>query len=151
MNLSSGVFENGGVIPAKYTCDGDQTSLPLHWNGVPTEAKSLALIMDDPDALPVANKIWDHWILFNMPAQDGSLAEGERPTHGVVGSNGSGKAEYQGPCPPNGEHAYRFRLYALDTMLDLAEGAPKEAVEKALSGHILAESHLEGRYTRTSR
>ncbi len=144
MELKSSAFENGGRIPALYTCDGDDISPPLQITGVPQEAESLALVMDDPDA---PEGTFDHWIVWNIPADTTAVPEGKEPK-GVVGRNGFGNLGYGGPCPPRGTHSYRFKLYALDAALDLTPGSSKKRLEKAMRGHILAEALLEGRYSR---
>jgi len=160
-SLSSSAFAQNGAIPSAYTCDlpaspgqagGTTTNPPLQIAGVPQEAKSLALIMDDPD-VPKQVKpdgMFDHWVLFNIPANTTEIGEGKAP--GVQGANGAGKAAYTGPCPPKqyepSEHRYFFKLYALDTVLDLEAGATKAQVEQAMEGHILAQTQLIGRYKR---
>jgi Raf kinase inhibitor-like YbhB/YbcL family protein len=143
MKLTSPAFEAGGVIPSKYTCDGRNISPPLHIEDIPDDAASLALIVDDPDA-PAGT--WDHWILFNIPATTTDIGEDSSP--GTPGTNDFRKQEYGGPCPPSGTHRYFFKLYALDTKLDLEAGLRKRAVEKAMKDHVLAEAELMGRYTR---
>lgn len=144
MKLTSPIFDHKGVIPARYTCDGADTNPPLAIADVPTEAKSLVLIMDDPDA-PAGT--WDHWIVWNIPPSVGSIAESEEP-EGVHGAGTSGNRSYHGPCPPDREHQYFFRLYALDTLLDLPEGSFKTEVSRAMEGHVVAEAELIGRYDR---
>ena len=144
MKLSSPSFGNGGMIPAKYTCDGDEISPELHISAAPEQAKSLVLIMDDPDA-PVG--IWDHWVVWNMPETATEIAEGEEP-EGVHGRGTRGGLEYQGPCPPDARHTYFFKLYALDAKLSLKEGATKLDLEQAMAGHILSQSELTGTYER---
>lgn len=150
LTLSSSVFENNGAIPAEFTCDGRQVNPPLAISGVPEGTKSLALIMDDPD-VPKQIKsdgLFVHWVLFNIPPETKDIMSGT--TVGTAGSNGAGKAEYTGPCPPPqyepSTHRYFFKLYALDTVLDLPEGASKQDVEEAMQGHILAEAQLLGNY-----
>jgi Raf kinase inhibitor-like YbhB/YbcL family protein len=149
--ISSSVFSEGGTIPLKYTCDGEDISPPLSWSGVPENAKSLALIADDPDA-PLGT--WVHWVLYNMPASSAGLPEGV-PVEQVIGgigtqgNNSSRKNGYSGPCPPKGApHRYYFKLYALDIELDLAPGVSKADLEKAMQGHILAQGQLMGKYGR---
>lgn len=145
MNLTSEVFQNGKNIPLEYTCDGKDVSPPLSWQNAPNNTKSFVLIMDDPDA---PQGTWDHWVLFNIPSQTKQLAEGAEPlpigTH--LGKNSWGKQEYGGACPPAGIHRYYFKLYALDTMLNLPNGAIKAQIEQAMQGHILAQTTLMGRY-----
>jgi Raf kinase inhibitor-like YbhB/YbcL family protein len=149
MTLKSSVFEDEGVIPSKYTCDGENINPPFYISDVPDDAKSLVLIMEDPD---VSKKfrpdgIFDHWVVFNMPASTISIDEGQ-DAPGIYGSNTSGKAQYTGPCPPDREHRYIFSLYALDTDLSLETGAMKKDVLEAMEGHSLAETELVGRYNR---
>ncbi len=141
--LSSSAFAQGKPIPAKYTCDGLDISPPLAWGDAPMGTQSFALIMDDPDA-PAGT--WVHWVLFNLPAQTHQLAE--KATQGVQGRNSWGRLGYGGPCPPSGTHRYFFRLYALDTLLQLPAGATKEQVLRAMQGHVLAQAELMGVYAR---
>ncbi len=151
LTLTSAAFENGGLIPAKYTCDEDRTLSPqLSIAGVPAGTKSLALIMDDPDVPKAlhADGMFDHWVLFNIPPQTGDIPEGG--SAGIAGANGAGKNAYTGPCPPPqyepSEHRYFFKLYALDAELPLQAGASKADVEKAIAGHVIAQTELMGRY-----
>ena len=151
MHLTSSAFQNGQSIPSKYTCDGENVSPQLAFADVPKNAKSLVLIMDDPD-IPdfVKEKFgieeFDHWILFNIDSRAVEIAEGQYL--GTQGNNSRGESEYTGPCPPDREHRYFFKLYALDTMLNLKEGATKAEVEDALSGHIIVKTELIGKYKR---
>ncbi|MBI2617838.1 YbhB/YbcL family Raf kinase inhibitor-like protein [Candidatus Kaiserbacteria bacterium] len=152
MALTSPVFENGELIPSKYTCDGENVSPLLAISGVSEDVQSLVLIMDDPD-VPKAvrdNQMFDHWVLFNIDPTTTHIGEGEGP--GILGSNTMGEAAYIGPCPPTQfepkEHRYIFQLYALDTMLDIREGASKEVVKSAMKGHILQKTELMGKYSR---
>lgn len=144
MKITSLVFEHNQSIPAKYTCDGEDINPALKFDDVPVEAKSLVLIMDDPDA-PAG--VWDHWIVFNIPLTVKEVFEDEQAP-GVQGTNSSGSLNYHGPCPPDREHRYFFKLYALDNMLDLPEGATKQEVEQAMQNHVLAQAELMGRYAR---
>lgn len=144
MKLTSFVFTNNGAIPSEYTCDGADSSPPLTISDVPKNAKSLALIMDDPDA-PVGT--WDHWIVFNIPASTKQIQKGTEP-QGVGGKNSWGRTGYGGPCPPSGTHRYFFKLYALDTELNLPKGSTKRDLERAIEGHILAKAELMGTYKR---
>ncbi|MFC1698059.1 YbhB/YbcL family Raf kinase inhibitor-like protein [Nanoarchaeota archaeon] len=137
-------FENDARIDSKYTCDGQDVSPPLDISGVPEEAESLVLVVDDPDA-PVGT--WDHWILFNIPVSTSRIEEGG--SAGVSGKNSWGKLGYGGPCPPSGVHRYVFKLYALNTKLDLEEGASKDQIEDAMENHILAKTELVGVYSRS--
>lgn len=143
MKLTSLAFETNALIPAKYTCDGQDVNPPLRLTDVPEEAETLTLIVDDPDA-PAGT--WDHWVLYNIPASTTEIAEGSAP--GTQGTNDFKKQSYGGPCPPGGTHRYFFELYALDTSLDLEAGARKKEVEAAMDGHLLAKAELVGRYTR---
>ena len=144
MKLTSTVFQNNAPIPSEYTCDGADLSPPLIISDVPPNAKSLILIMDDPDA-PVGN--WDHWVVFNIPPSANQIQKGKEPD-GAAGKNSWGKAGYGGPCPPSGTHRYFFKLYALDTELNLPEGSPKKDIEKEMQGHIVAKAELMGIYKR---
>jgi len=144
--ITSTAFDETGTIPVRYTCDGADVSPPLDWSGVLQEAKSLALITDDPDC-PTGT--WVHWVLFNLPASLNHLPEKAMPGVGIQGKNDFRKLGYNGPCPPRGRpHRYYFKLYALDTMLNLPAGATKAEVEKAMQGHILAQGQLMGKYGR---
>ena len=154
-SLTSSAFEDDGAIPSEYTCDGSNTNPPLAISGTPEGTVSLALLMDDPD-IPQEVKqsrgieSFDHWVLFNISPDTTSIATGEAP--GTEGNNSAGNAKYTGPCPPPQyepkEHRYIFTLYALDTKLDLPEGASRADVAQALEGHVLAETTLVGRYAR---
>jgi Raf kinase inhibitor-like YbhB/YbcL family protein len=143
--LSSPVFAGGGSIPAVHTCDGRDTSPPLAISGVPAEAQSLVLIMDDPDA-PVGT--WVHWVIWNIPPRTSELREDEIPEGSSQGRNSWQRTGYGGPCPPSGSHRYFFRLYALHSTLTLPASAGKGEVERAMQGHILAETELMGIYKR---
>jgi Raf kinase inhibitor-like YbhB/YbcL family protein len=144
LSITSPAFSHNTSIPVKYTCDGDNVSPPLVFSEVPEGTKSLVLIVDDPDA-PVGT--WDHWIVFNIQSSVGEMEENREPD-GTGGNNSWGRPGWGGPCPPSGEHRYFFKLYALDTMLDLPEGATKAEVETAMGEHILARGELVGVYTR---
>jgi Raf kinase inhibitor-like YbhB/YbcL family protein len=151
MKITSTAFEEGATIPARHTADGADVSPPLLWSGVPAEAKSLALICDDPDA---PRGTWVHWVAFNLPTDLTGLPEGVPATatlspRGRHGKNDFRKFGYGGPSPPPGKpHRYFFKLYALDIALELPEGATKAQVETAMKGHVLAEAHLMGKYGR---
>ncbi len=150
MKLESSAFTSGQPIPQKHTCDGADQSPPLAWSDAPQGTKSFALIADDPDA-PIGT--WVHWVIFNLPAQTHGLPEGVAKTDsaagGTQGRNDFGKTGYGGPCPPPGKpHRYFFKLYALDSNLELKAGAKKADVEKALQGHVLANAELMGLYQR---
>ncbi len=150
IKITSPAFEEGGMIPRKYTCDGADISPPLAWTGVPEAARTLALISDDPDA-PMGT--WVHWVLFNLPATVTELPEGvptdkELKNGAKQGRNDFRRIGYGGPCPPGGTHRYFFKLYALDKALDLAAGATKAELLRAMEGHILAQGQLMGKYRR---
>lgn len=150
MKLESTAFTDKGLIPSKYTCDGEDISPPLSWSEPPSGTKSLALIVDDPDA---PGKTFVHWVLYDIPATaralpDNVAAEGNLPSGSLQGKNDFGKLGYGGPCPPGGTHRYFFKLYALDTKLGLESGATKAQVLVSMDGHILAEAELMGRYQR---
>ena len=152
MKLTSSAFEAGGAMPAKYTCDGQGINPPLQIYDVPSQTISLALLMDDPDIPEAAKKsfnveVWDHWVVFNMPPDTKNINEGENPA-GLLGKNTRGNFAYGGPCPPDGEHRYFFKLYALDTILNLPDGSTKAEVEQAMNGHVLETVELIGRYKR---
>jgi len=143
--LSSSAFAEGQPVPERHTCEGKNSSPPLSWSGVPEEARSLALIVEDPDA---PRGVWTHWLAWGIEPGAGGLREGERPR--AEGLNDFGKVGYGGPCPPHGHgpHRYVFRLHALDTRLDLARGATKWELERALAGHVLAVAQLVGTFER---
>ena len=150
MELKSTAFEPGGLIPAKYTCDGQDMSPPLTWSDPPAGTKSLALISDDPDA-PVGT--WVHWVIWNIPA-DARAFEENLPKAASL-SNGARQGTtdfrrigYGGPCPPSGTHRYFFKLYALGTTLNLPASTTKKDLEQAMHGHILAQAELIGKYRR---
>ena len=150
LKVTSTAFEDGGMIPAKYTADGEDISPPLAWEGVPEEARSIALINDDPDA-PMGT--WVHWLVWNIPPDEAILDEDVAPdpelSNGIrQGTTDFGRIGYGGPAPPSGVHRYFFKVYVLDTMLDLPAGATKPELEKAIEGHILAQGQLVGKYTR---
>lgn len=145
IQVTSSAFKDGETIPTKYTCDGANISPPLAWSTVPNGTLSLALIADDPDA-PVGN--WVHWVLYNIPAGQTALSEGVQNT-GVQGTNSFRQTGYGGPCPPKGKpHRYFFKLYALDSPVNLKSSPSKADLEKAMQGHILAQGQLMGRYGR---
>ena len=149
--ISSPSFSNGGDIAKKFTCDGADVSPQLTWSDPPAGTKSLALLADDPDA-PVGN--WNHWVLWNLPAEIRDLAEnvtktGQLPDGSRQGPNDFRKAGYNGPCPPLGKpHRYYFKIFALDAKLDLKGSAGKRELEAAMKGHILAQAEWMGRYGR---
>jgi Raf kinase inhibitor-like YbhB/YbcL family protein len=152
LTITSTAFAGNGAIPALYTCEGKDLSPPVAWSGVPAGAKSLALIVDDPDAPdPAAPKMtWVHWVLYGIPPSATGLAEAVKPAalpSGTrEGSNDFGRTAYGGPCPPIGRHRYFFKLYALDTTLADLKQPTKAALEKAMQGHVLAQATLVGTY-----
>lgn len=150
MKFTSSAFKDGESIPKKYTCEGENINPPFTVSHVPKEAKALVLIMDDPDVPEFVNpeKIWDHWVVFNIPPTLENIEENQNPP-GLVGQNTSGNIAYEGPCPPDKEHRYFFKLYAISRLLNLPEGATKKQVERAMNGLILSEVHLMGRYRKT--
>jgi hypothetical protein len=139
MILQSAGFSQEGRIPEKYTCKGKNVSPPLLIQDVPPTAQSLVLICDDPDA---PGKTFLHWLVWDMDPQRAEIPEATEP--GTAGTNDFGSAKYGGPCPPSGTHRYYFRLYALDSKLGLAPGASRREVERAMQGHVLAETELMG-------
>lgn len=150
LQLTSSAFAEGQSIPAKYTCIGENISPDLAWKGHPEGTKSFALIVDDPDA-PMGT--WVHWVLYNIPANQSGLQEDLRVTSNDmgqsamhIGKNSYNAMKYQGPCPPSGIHRYFFKLYALDTVMNLSPGASKETLLQAMNGHILAEAQLMGTF-----
>ena len=145
LTLTSSAFENNKEIPEKYSCDGQDINPPLSLEGIPEETKSLVLIMDDPDA-PMGT--WDHWIVFNIKPSTKTIAENSVPPGAVQGVNSFKKITYGGPCPPSGTHHYLFKLYALDTILDLDENTNKQDVERAMKGHVVAQTKLVGMYSK---
>ncbi|MBI4079622.1 YbhB/YbcL family Raf kinase inhibitor-like protein [Candidatus Kaiserbacteria bacterium] len=154
LSLTSPAFQNAASIPSQFTCDAENVSPPLSISGVPEVTKSLALLMDDPD-VPKALKpdgIFDHWTLFNISPETREIAQAG--SVGTAGMNGASRNAYTGPCPPReyepSEHRYFFRVYALDTMLDLPVGASKADVLAAMEGHIIAQAELMGKYKRVA-
>jgi Raf kinase inhibitor-like YbhB/YbcL family protein len=156
LTLTSPAFKPGAPMPSQYTCEGKDISPPIAWEGVPPGTKSLALVLDDPDAPdPKApRRVWVHWVLYNIPPDTKGLAENADrsglPAGTVRGVTDFGKAEYGGPCPPIGRHRYFHKLYALDTTLDLA-GATKAELETAMKNHVLAKAELISTYQKGDR
>jgi len=144
MKLSSPEFNDGEEIPNKIGYMEENTNPELRIEEVPDEASSLVLIMDDPDAVEAAGKIWDHWIMYDIDTSIGEINSGDSP--GTEGRTDFRETGYNGPNPPDGEHTYVFTLYALDTELGLPKGASKEEVEDAMEGHVIEKSELKGRY-----
>jgi len=146
MKISSPAFGENESIPSKFTCDGESISPPLEITGVPGNAQSLALIIDDPDA-PMAGG-FVHWVVFNINPDTKEIKENSVPENAIEGTTSAGQPGYVGPCPPTGTHHYQFKAYALDTTLDLDSSAKREDVEKAMEGHILDQAMLVGLYKR---
>jgi Raf kinase inhibitor-like YbhB/YbcL family protein len=146
MKIESTAFENGSEIPRKYGYKKDNINPPILIKEVPNEAKSLALIMDDPDAMGAVGKIWVHWIVWNIEPSTGEINENSVPSNSIQGKTDFEETAYGGPAPPDKEHTYIFKLYALDKKLDINEGSSKSQVEEAMKGHILDEAKLEGKY-----
>jgi len=151
MNLLSGAFHANQPIPARYTCDGEDISPPLTWQGVPAGTRSLVLMIDDPDAPDPKHprQVWVHWLVYNLPADCTGLAEAATlPPGALVGRNDWNRPDYGGPCPPIGRHRYFHKLYALDTMLLDLKHPTKSQLEHAIQGHVLAQAELVGTYVR---
>ena len=146
MKMWSPAFKEGGIIPSRYTCEGKNINPPLQIKDVPPLAKSLVLIIDDPDVpkklYPIG--VFDHWVVYNISPHQNSIQENSIP--GVEGVNSSGNRGYTGPCPPDREHRYFFKIYALDVILDLPAGKTKKEVEAAIDGHVLMKYEFIGRY-----
>lgn len=139
------VFQEGQSIPKQFSCQGQNISPSLSWQGAPPETRSFVLIMDDPDA---PNGTWTHWVLFNIPAGVSSLSENIQnlPAGTLQGLNSWGKTGYGGPCPPRGQHRYIFKLFALDTVLNLQSGADQNSIETAMKNHVIGQATLMGKY-----
>lgn len=152
MEIVSTAFTHGAKIPSQYSFDGGNENPPLAFSNVPAGTQSLALIMYDPDVplnvRPDGN--FDHWVIFNIPANTKEIAAGSINIPGIHGANSRGASQYTGPRPPDREHRYFFVLYALDSLLNLNEGATRREVEKAMMGHILTTATLMGLYAPTS-
>jgi len=151
LEVKAAAFSNGGEMPARYTCDGEGLSPALTWSGVPPAARTLALVVDDPDA---PRGVFTHWVIWNVPARHAELPEGvpDRDTFADgarQGTNDFGRVGYGGPCPPRGRpHRYFFRLYALDSGLKLEAGAGRQRLQEAMNGHVLAQAEWMGTYRR---
>lgn len=147
MKLTSSAFDHNQPIPAKYTCDESNINPPLLFEDIPSRTKSLVLIMDDPDA---PSGTWVHWVVFNIKPTEKGIGEGLQFSQGADdGMNSWGKPGYGGPCPPSGTHRYIFKLYALDTQLEIHGNPTKEIVEQQMQGHVLEQAELIGLYQRT--
>ncbi|MBU1074717.1 YbhB/YbcL family Raf kinase inhibitor-like protein [Patescibacteria group bacterium] len=143
MEISSSEFLNNGMMPSKYTCDGENISPPLRVSEIPNSAKSLAIINDDPDA-PAGD--WVHWVVWNIDPDTMDIVENCVMEGAVEGKNDFGDNAYGGPCPPSGTHRYFFKVYALDTRIDLDKAHGKKELEEAIKGHVLEQAHLIGLY-----
>lgn len=144
ISITSPSVQAGGDIPAKFACDGTNVSPELHISAAPNEAKSLVLIVDDPDA---PRGLFTHWIVWNIDPKTTRIAETSAPSAGIQGTNDFGKRNYGGPCPPSGTHRYFFKIFALDTKLELKPGARRAELDAAMRGHVLAQGELMGRYS----
>ena len=144
MKITSSAFQEGGNIPSQFTCDGANVNPPLHIDQVPAGAKSLALIVDDPDA---PGGTFVHWLVWNIDPKTTDIAENSVPPNAVQGKNGFGKTGYGGPCPPSGTHRYYFRVYALD-VAQVQGGSTRADLERAMQGHIIGQGQLMGRYSK---
>ena len=145
ISISSVAFRGGEKIPEKFTCKGENVNPPLQFPGVPGEARSLVLIVEDPDA---PSGLFTHWLVWNIDPTARQISEKSSPAGAVQGTNDFGKIGYGGPCPPSGTHRYFFRIFALDQKLDLKSGAKRKELDKAMAGHILARGELMARSTR---
>jgi Raf kinase inhibitor-like YbhB/YbcL family protein len=149
MTISSTAFEHNASIPAKFTCEGKNINPPLAFGEVPDNTKSLTLIMEDPD-VPKSiqpDGLWDHWLVWNMAPGMRGILEGQEP-EGIRGKGTGGNLDYYGPCPPSGQRRYFFKLYALNTLLDLDASSSKADIERAMAGHIIEQAELIGLYAR---
>jgi Raf kinase inhibitor-like YbhB/YbcL family protein len=144
ISVTTPAFQAGGDVAAKFTCNGANVNPELRINGVPSEAKSLVLIVDDPDA---PRGLFTHWIVWNIDPKATDIGENSAPAGGIQGTNDFGKRNYGGPCPPSGTHRYFFKIYALDTKLDLKPSARRAELDAAMRGHTLAQGELMARYS----
>ena len=147
MKITSSAFQEGGNIPPKFTCDAGDSSPPLRIAEIPSDAKTLALVVDDPDA---PSGLFTHWIVWNISPQTNTIAEGSA-AQGVQGTNDFGKSGYGGPCPPSGTHRYYFKIFALDRELNLPSGTKRNQLDAAMKGHVVAQGQLMGRYAKQKR
>ncbi len=146
VSLSSPAFAHGSEIPARFGYKHENRSPPLVIAGIPQDSKSIALIMDDPDAMGAVGKIWTHWLIWNIPVQSLVLGESAVPEGAVEGVNDFGQVGYGGPAPPDGRHTYIFKLYVLNSILDLKSGSTKQQLEDSIRGHVIAEARLKGTF-----
>ena len=145
MKIQSTAFENNQTIPKKYSCDGEEINPRLSFLDVPQDVQSLALIVDDPDA---PSGIFTHWTLWNIDPKSSGISENNIPAGAIQGNSDAGKIGYIGPCPPSGTHHYFFKLYALDSMIDLPSGSKRSDLEKTMENHIIARAEFVGLYSR---
>jgi|SRR3989344_617840 len=145
MKITSLVFPNNAKIPSKYTCDGENINLPLNFIDVPNQARSLVLIVDDPDA---PAKTWVHWVIYNIDPKVKEIKENSVPSGAVLGTTDFGKLGWGGPCPPSGNHRYFFKLYALNRLLDVPEGLNKHQLLEKMTDHVIEQAQLVGVYSR---
>jgi len=142
---TSPAFQQNGTIPKKYTCGGENINPPLAISSVPNNARSLVLIVDDPDA---PSGVWTHWLVWNINVQTKEIKENSLPEGAILGTNDFGQTNYGGPCPPSGTHRYFFKIYALDVMLNLSQGAKRPQLEQAMINHIIDQGELVGKYSK---
>jgi len=145
MTITSSAFKHKSKIPSKYTCDGENINPPLEFFGIPKEARSLVLIVDDPDA---PSKTWVHWVVYNIDYKTAKIKEDSIPQNAIQGMTDFRKPGYGGPCPPSGAHRYFFKLYALDTILDVPGGLTKQQVLEKVRDRVIEETELVGLYRR---
>ena len=146
MNLTSSAFKNGGVIPRKYGYKNENFNPPLEISEIPEKTKSLVLIMDDPDAMGAVGKVWVHWVLWNISPKIIDIHENSIPEDSIEGKTDFDEIGYGGPAPPDKEHTYVFKLYALDVDLNLKQGSTKKQVEESMNQHIITETKLRGKF-----
>ncbi len=146
LELSSPEFSHGEEIPRKFGYTEENVNPPLDISGVPSKTQSMALVMDDPDAVEPAGKVWDHWVVWNIEPNTSQIGEDEKPPGAVEGKNDYGERGYGGPNPPDKRHTYKFKLYALDRNIDLPPKSTKHDLEKEMEGHVIAKTVLEGTY-----
>ena len=146
LSLASGAFEDGAEIPRKHGYKHGNASPPLVIRGAPEGCASLALVMDDPDAVGAVGRVWVHWVLWNIPPGSAGIDECAQPEGSVEGTTDFGEAGYGGPAPPDRRHTYVFRLYALDAVLDLERGSTRRQLEESMRGHVTAKAELRGTF-----
>ncbi len=146
ITLESSAFTSEGEIPKKYGYKYDNLNPPLKIGGVPSDSKSLALVMDDPDAMGAVGKVWVHWVMWNIDPTITDISEGSSPSGSIEGKTDFGEIKYGGPAPPDKRHTYVFKLYALKTKLDLPEGSTKAELEQAISSQIISQTSLKGTF-----